>query len=95
MKETDITKAIRALLDAHNIWHFKHAASPYGRNGVSDILGCVNGYFLAIEVKRPGKKPTLAQMEFLKEVNSAGGIGFVATGTQDVIDRLGLPDLFL
>lgn len=94
MKETDITRAIRRLLKQHNIWHFKHAASPYGRNGIADILGIIDGRFLAIEVKQPGHKPTLAQMDFLKEVNSAGGLGFVATNTQEVISRLGLPDLF-
>ena len=47
--------------------------------------------FLAIEVKRPGGKPTAPQQAFLDKVNEAGGIGFVATSVQDVMDQLGEP----
>ena len=53
--------------------------------GTSDLLGCLpGGKFLAVEVKRPGKKPTDAQREFLGRVIDAGGIGIVATSIEDV-----------
>lgn len=43
--------------------------------GVSDILGqMVDGRMLAIEVKKPGKKPTEAQMRFIETVNNANGL---------------------
>ena len=59
--------------------------------GSSDIVGIVEsrharvvegdacrarfGTFLALEVKRPGKKPTVVQQLFLDLVNRRGGIG--------------------
>ena len=46
--------------------------------GVSDIIGQLrDGRFFAIEVKRPGEKPTPEQSEFLSLVNDAGGIAGV------------------
>jgi hypothetical protein len=69
--------------------------------GVADILGILtddntgHGIFLAIEVKRPGQKLRPDQERFLKRVNDAGGIGFMASSVQDVIDRLGLQNHFL
>ena len=69
-----------------------------GQRGMSDIIGIQprytpfgpSGRFLAIEVKRPGGKPTLEQAAFLATVRKAGGIAFVATSCDDVIRELGL-----
>jgi len=69
-----------------------------GLRGVSDILGIlpqnteVSGYdqpqtfgnLLAIEVKRPGKKPTDDQACFLAEVNRRGGIGVCVHGVDEL-----------
>lgn len=58
---------------------------PSPTRGVSDILGILpGGTFLAIEVKRPGKRPTDIQDEFLTRVGQAGGVAFVATSVEDV-----------
>ena len=47
-----------------------------GVKGVSDILGCLpDGRFFACEVKRPGKKPSVEQLDFLSKVNARGGVG--------------------
>ena len=47
--------------------------------GVADILAVApgSGKLVAIEVKRPGGKPTPDQVAFLDSVNVAGGIGMV------------------
>ena len=37
------------------IW-FKIPQGKYSMIGISDILGCFYGHFVAFEVKRPGKK---------------------------------------
>lgn len=58
--------------------------SKYLRNGVSDILGVWNGRFLAIEVKKPGGKPSKEQLEFIDEINKHGGIAFIAYCLKDV-----------
>ena len=41
--------------------------------------------FVAIEVKRPGMKPTPQQAAFLELVRQAGGLAIVATSVEDVI----------
>jgi hypothetical protein len=53
---------------------------------VSDIIGCrlKTGRFLAIEVKRPGGKPTPEQQQFIDTINHAGGLAFVARSIEEV-----------
>lgn len=64
----------------------RHGFKTASVDGISDIMGVYNGYPLAIEVKRPGKKPTEAQMAFLSQFRDAGGIAIIATGIEDVED---------
>lgn len=54
--------------------------------GVSDIVGLIPpaGRFLAIEVKRPGGRPTEQQRQWLDAVRAAGGVGLVVTGLDDL-----------
>ena len=48
-----------------------------GYPGISDILGqLTNGLLLAVEVKKPGKKPTEVQYEFMLDVVLNGGVAF-------------------
>ena len=60
----------------------------YAKAGVSDILACIKGRFVAIEVKRPGNKPSAVQLQFIIAVNSIGGLAFWADNLQDVKDKL-------
>lgn len=48
----------------------------YAQAGVPDIVACIKGRFVAIEVKRPGKKPEPIQEAFLESINKKGGIAF-------------------
>ena len=57
----------------------------YGTNGIADIIACKDGRYIAIEVKRPGNKPTALQERWLMDVQDAGGIAFIAYSIQDVI----------
>ncbi len=46
------------------------------------------GHAVDIEVKIKPNKPTIEQLEWLKETNAAGGIGILAYSLDDVIKRL-------
>lgn len=48
----------------------------YAQAGVPDIIACIKGRFVAIEVKQPGKKPEPIQEMFLESINKKGGIAF-------------------
>ena len=87
--EAEATSAIRSYLGFRGVWHWKQWQGPMSQpKGVSDILGCYQGRLLAIEVKRPGKKPTPDQQRFLDRVKIEGGISFVASSVSDVIEKL-------
>lgn len=60
----------------------------YVRKGMSDIIGIVEGRFLAIEVKSENGTLTPDQKSFILDVNESGGIAFVARSIQDVVTNL-------
>lgn len=43
------------------------------RKGVSDLILCCSGKFFALELKVPGRTPTEEQLQFLADVERAGG----------------------
>jgi hypothetical protein len=47
------------------------------QGGISDFLVCVNGIFVAVELKAQDKEPSAQQRLFIKETVGAGGIGGV------------------
>jgi len=89
-----LTRAVRDLLRAAGIWHFKHWGGPLGEKGISDIIGCHQGRMVAIEIKAPRGTVSPFQQAFLDSVVAAGGIAFVARSIDDVIEGLGLQDRF-
>ena len=74
-----------------------------GRKGVSDLVGwkryplaslsglmTIYGWarFIALEVKRPGEKPTLEQQAFLDLVKRDGGVAGVVTSVEEAVELL-------
>lgn len=57
---------------------------PFGQSGVADDILCWQGVFVAIEIKSIDGNPTALQLDFLKDVVNAGGVGAVLRG-RDVI----------
>lgn len=64
--------------------------------GTSDLIGALPtmtsaglvAIFFAIEVKKPGNKPTGLQQKFLDKVKALGGIAFWATSVADAREQL-------
>ena len=62
----------------------------FGWVGCSDIVGqMTDGRFLACEVKSPSGKPTAEQSAFISQINSNGGLAFIARNCADVFKNLG------
>lgn len=68
---------IRKFLDSLNAWHLKTFSSGVQRAGVPDLLCCVNGYFVGIEVKSDTGKPSALQVWNIEKIREAGGIAMV------------------
>jgi len=61
--EGDVKKIVKDVLkDADLCWWFMPPANGYGRSGIPDFVGCVNGFMFAIETKY-GKGTTTANQE--------------------------------
>lgn len=58
-------------------WQVKFFANKYTRAGVPDILACINGRFVGIEVKSDNGRPSELQLRAIKKIRQAGGFAFV------------------
>lgn len=76
--------AMRWLKEQPDVWCLKTHGGGYGRAGVPDILCCVRGSFLAIELKRPGEQPTKLQTRELHAIHDAQGFAYVARTLDEV-----------
>lgn len=68
---------IKRYLDTVGAWYVKFFANRYTEEGIPDILCCIDGYFLGIEVKAMDGKPSLLQLNKVGEIRKAGGFAFV------------------
>lgn len=59
--------------------------------GSADLIGMLapQGRFLALEVKRPGEKPTKEQELFLELVRKSGGVAAVVTSVEEALAVVG------
>jgi hypothetical protein len=53
-----------------------------------DILACISGKFVAIEVKVPGKKPTVRQTNTMGAIARAGGVAIWTDSLEDCHAKL-------
>lgn len=85
MDESDIKTKIRKYLkdEAYFIPYNPH----FGKSGVPDILGCMKGRFIAIEVKQPTGKLTKLQRHELQEIHENDGYAMIAYGYDDFLKK--------
>lgn len=68
---------IKKFLESEGAYFVKFFANGYTKVGVPDILACVNGYFVGIEVKAQNGKPSELQLYNIDKIRKAGGFAFV------------------
>jgi Holliday junction resolvase len=76
--EGKVKAAVRKILTRLGIYHFMPPGMGLGRSGISDIIGCYNGRFIAIECKAGKGKTTALQERELAAVKAAGGFTYIA-----------------
>jgi len=76
--EKQVKTKVVGILKNEGAYYFFPATHGYGRNGVPDIVACVNGHFLAIECKAGRNKPTALQAREIEDIRKAGGTALVA-----------------
>lgn len=87
MKEKHLqAKILKALRDFGGWWVKYNPGPRYGQAGVPDIIGCYRSIFIALEVKRPGQKPTPLQEATHQEIREIGkGIVQVVTSVDEAL----------
>ena len=87
MTEKKLTAAIEAAIRAEwpMAWVYKVLGGPYARAGVPDLLCCIEGRFVAIEVKVPSGHLTVRQEHEIECIKRAGGIAFVCRSVDELI----------
>ena len=81
MLEKDITRKIIKDLNENGWFYKNYSGMGMGRAGIPDIIGCINGKFVAIEVKTEKGTLTLLQEKTILEIKSQGdGIAVVVYG---------------
>lgn len=76
-----VKEKVKAILTAHSAYFFMPATHGYGRSGVPDIVACVNGWFVAIECKANGGKPTALQIREIEAIRRNNGVAMVVDET--------------
>jgi Holliday junction resolvase len=76
--ESKVKTAVRKLLDVLKIYHFMPPANGFGRAGIPDIIGCMDGHFIAIECKAGKGTTTALQDRELNAILNHGGTVFIA-----------------
>lgn len=77
-QEKTFENKIKKFLEAEGCWYIKYwAGSQFTKAGVPDILACVNGFFVGIEVKAQNGKPSELQMHTIQKIRKAGGFAWV------------------
>ena len=105
--EKNFENKVKAYLRTRNAYFVKFFANAFTRSGVPDILACVNGYFVGIEVKAQNGKPSDLQLHNVRQIRAAGGFAFVLYPSayehfikfingldRDEYDREGIPEIW-
>ncbi len=88
--ETRLQRRIQKALVAEfgpSLWVFKVHGGMYQQAGVPDLLCCLNGYFIALEVKHPDQSHPVTQLQ-QAQLDLLQGAGAVTAVVESVEEAL-------
>lgn len=75
-EEKNFEKRIRNYISSIGGWSVKYFANSYTPRGIPDLLCCVNGRFIAIEVKAENGRVSKIQEKTIDDIQNSGGYAF-------------------
>lgn len=81
-QEKNYENRIKKFLEEQGAWGVKFFANAFTKSGIPDLLYCVNGRFVAIEVKAENGRLSELQKYNIKKIQEAGGIAIVSKPSQ-------------
>lgn len=97
IREADVLAACLELLRMRGIVHWRNNTGAtkiggryvrFGTPGSPDIVACIEGRFVGIEVKRPGGKLSKAQEAVGMSLVNSGGIYLVVQDVKELSDAI-------
>lgn len=78
MSEKAFENKIKAYLKTlPKTWFVKIWGGGFQIAGIPDIIACVNGRFVGIEVKAENGRPSPLQVDKIASINASGGYGVI------------------
>lgn len=77
MKEKQFENKVKRYLKSKGIYYFKYFGNAYSTPGILDLTLCINGRFVAVELKTETGKTSVLQDYNIKEIRRCGGIAIV------------------
>lgn len=76
--EKNFENKIKKFLKDNGAYFIKYwGGGQFTKSGIPDILACINGYFVGIEVKASNGRPSELQIYNINKIRQAGGQAFV------------------
>ena len=79
--EGRVKDAVVKVLKEFGVYYFMPIGGAFTKVGISDIVCCYNGSFIAIECKAGKNTPTALQEREIRLIKEAGGIALVVNET--------------
>ena len=97
--ETEIQREVLDYLKLRNIPANRNNAGKVkkgshwinlGKGGWPDVIACLppSGFFLGVEIKKPGEELSEKQVEVKAEIEQANGIVIVITSVEELAEEL-------
>lgn len=89
--ETTLTRHIMKALKAGGLFVVKYPGGAFGTTGTPDVLCCMDGRFVGLEIKLPYPSKhdvSKIQAHRIKQIREAGGIAGVACSVEEAFSVL-------
>lgn len=81
--EGKVKEKVKRLLKKYGAYYHMPVMNGMGAPTL-DFVCCYHGFFIAIETKAPGKKPTPRQLLTMADMEAAGAFVFAVAGDDDL-----------
>ena len=81
MKEAQFSREVTQYLESKGAIVNNQTGGMFSKVGVSDLLVCYKGFFIALELKVGSYQPDPLQISYLQKVRDAGGFGLILRDT--------------
>lgn len=95
LDEKKLQKQVVEFLRKANIFFYHPRETKKGTDGIPDLICCIKGLFLAIELKspqykNPASKLRKEQIKVKEKIESSGGIYIVSNDFEEIVEKVNL-----